>query len=111
MNREIYEARLNGEPVKKLSEKYGISNNAINTIVRREERKERLKDQRFYHILVSLTEDEELLTRTLNVLERNNIDSDETIMGVTKEQLLRYRNCGKATTELILKTVKLLRDN
>lgn len=107
--REIYEARLKGIPVKRLSEKYGISEGCVRTVCSREEQKERLKNQRYYQILISLTNDEELITRTLNVIERNNLASRESICEVTREQLLRYRNCGQVTTELILRTAEILR--
>jgi len=38
-NREIYEARLNGEPFTKLAEKYGVTPNCVSTIFKREQKK------------------------------------------------------------------------
>jgi len=38
-NREIYEARLNGESFTKLAEKYGVTPNCVSTIFKREQKK------------------------------------------------------------------------
>lgn len=39
INREIYEARLKGIPVKRLSEKYGISEGCVRTVCSRENKR------------------------------------------------------------------------
>lgn len=101
---------MKGESFKKLSERYGISACAVETVCQREERKERLKDQRYYQIIVSLSNDEELISRIFHVIERNKLDSEEELFKVTKERLMRLRNCGKTTTELILKAVELIKE-
>lgn len=108
-NRELYEARINGASFKKLALKYGITDNCVRTIFMREERKEKLKDTRYYQILTSLTDNEEMITRTVHVLERNELDSNEALLKVTKKELQRCRNCGDVMIDLILKIAGVIR--
>lgn len=110
-NREIYEERLAGAPYTKLAEKYGITTNCVRTIFNREQKKEELKNHKYYQLLVSLTENEEMISRTIHVLERNGLDSNEAIINVTRKELLKCRNCGEVMTDLILKIAEILREN
>ena len=108
-NREIYEARLKGASFKELAVKYGITDSCVRTIFVREERKEKLKDTQYYQILTSLTDNEEMITRTIHVLERNELDSNEALLNVTKIELQRCRNCGDVMIDLILKIADVIR--
>ena len=108
-NREIYEEREAGVPFTKLAEKYGMTTTCVNTIYKREKIKEELKDERYYQILVSLTDSEKMVTKTVHVLERNRINSAEAIMNVTRKELLKCRNCGDVMADLILKIGEILR--
>lgn len=108
-NREIYEAKEAGVPLTKLAEKYDMTVTCVKTIYRREKIKEELKDERYYQLLVSLTDSEEMVTKTVHVLERNNLNSAEAIMSVTKKELLKCRNCGDVMADLILKIAAILR--
>lgn len=109
-NREIYEERLAGAPYTKLAEKYGITTNCVRTIFNREQKKEELKNHKYYQLLVSLTDNEEMISRTIHVLERNGLDSNEAIINVTRKELLKCRNCGEVMTDLILKIAEILRE-
>ena len=109
-NREIFEAKEAGAPYTKLSEKYGMTVTCVKTIYNREKIKEELKDERYYQLLVSLTDSEEMITRTVHVLERNELASAEAIMNVTKKELLKCRNCGDVMANLILKIADILRN-
>ena len=108
-NRELYEAKEAGVPFTKLAEKYGMTVTCAKTIYRREKIKEELKNERYYQLIVSLTDNEEMITRTVHVLERNNLNSAEAIMNVTKNDLLRCRNCGEVMAKLILDIADILR--
>lgn len=110
-NREVYEDRLSGMSIAKLSEKYGVTGQCIKTIIEREERKERLRDYRWYQILEEVADCEEMVTRTVHVLERSGYDSEEAIMSVTRNELLRCRNCGEAMIKLIFRIADILRKN
>lgn len=109
-NREIFEERLNGAPFTKLAEKYGISANCVRTIFNREQKKEELKNHKYYQLLRELTDNEEMISRTIHVLERNGLDSNEAILNVTRKELLKCRNCGEVMTDLILKIAEMLRE-
>lgn len=109
-NRVIYEAILNGETRKALATRYGLTCNAIDTIFRREKRKEASKDYRFYQILVDIIDKEETKTRMLNVIQRNGFGTDEELLKVNKNMLLKCRNCGEGTANLILKVADILRE-
>ena len=63
-----------------------------------------------YKELVSLTDSDEMITRTVHVLERNELASAEAIMNVTKKELLKCRNCGDVMADLILKIADILRN-
>ena len=108
-NREIYEEREAGAPFTQLAEKYGMTTTCVNTIYKREKIKEELKNERYYQLLVSLTDSEKMITKTVHVLERNHINSAEAIMNVTKKELLKCRNCGDVMADLILKIGEILR--
>jgi len=108
-NREIYEARVSGASFRELALKYGVTDSCVRTIFEREERKERLKDTRYYQILTSLTDNEEMITRTIHVLERNELDSNEAILNVTRKELQRCRNCGDVMIDLIMKIADVIR--
>jgi len=108
-NREIYEAKEAGAPYTKLSEKYGMTVTCVKTIYNREKIKEELKDERYYQLLVSLTDSEEMITKTVHVLERNKLNSAEAIMSVSRKELLKCRNCGDVMADLILKIADILR--
>ena len=105
-NRELYEAKEAGVPFTKLAEKYGMTVTCANTIYRREKIKEEHKNERYYQLLVSLTDSDEMITRTVHVLERNELASAEAIMNVTKKELLKCRNCGDVMADLILKSIQ-----
>ncbi len=109
-NRELYEAKEAGVPFTKLAEKFGMTVTCANTIYRREKIKEEHKNDRYYQLLVSLTDSEEMITRTVHVLERNGLDSPEAIMNVTRNDLLKCRNCGEVMAKLILDIADILRN-
>ena len=73
-------------------------------------KKEELKNHRYYQLLISLTDNEEMITRTIHVLERNNLDSTEALLNVSRKELFKCRNCGEVMVELIIKLAELLRE-
>lgn len=101
-NKEIYEAKIRGLSFSCLAREYGVSESCVRNIFKNEERKERLKHTRYYCVLKILTYNEEMITRTINVLERNGLDSDEAILNVTRKELQQCRNCGEVMINLIL---------
>ena len=107
-NRELYEAKEAGVPFTKLAEKYGMTVTCAKTIYNREKIKEELKDEKYYQLLVSLTDSEEMITKTVHVLERNKLNSAEAIMSVSRKELLKCRNCGDVMADLILKIADIL---
>lgn len=109
-NREIFEARESGASFTSLAKKYGVTETCVRIIYMREERKERLKQHKYYQLLTSLTDNEEMITRTIHVLERSGYDSDEAIMSVTRAELLRCRNCGEVMINLIFQIADKLRE-
>ena len=58
---------------------------------------------------MSLTDNEEMITRTITVLERNKLNSDEAILNVTRKELLKCRNCGEVMIGLILRIAESIR--
>lgn len=107
-NREIYEAIEAGTPLARAAEKYEMTITCVKTIYKREKIKEELKDERYYQLLVSLTDSEEMITKTVHVIERNKLNSVEAIMNITKKELLKCRNCGEVMANLILKIADIL---
>ena len=101
--RKIYEERLAGATYKSLEKKYDISYDVIINICRKVERHERLMQEKYYQILLSLTDDQNMIIRAVNVLERYGLNSVDAITKVTRYQLLKCRSCGVATADLILK--------
>jgi len=108
-NREMFEASLRGESVAKIAEKYGTSYSSVKNILEKEQKKEELKGERYYQILTTLTDSPELVMRTVHVLERSGLNSKEAILSVTRNDLLRCRNCGVTIASLILKIADTLR--
>lgn len=58
---------------------------------------------------MSLTDNEEMITRTITVLERNKLNTDEAILNVTRKELLKCRNCGEVMIDLILRIAESIR--
>lgn len=108
-NKAIYEERESGISFTELAEKYGVTVTCLKTIYNREKKKVELKDERYFQILVSLTDNEEMISRTLHVLERNELNSAEAIMRVPRKELLKCRNCGEVMADLIMKIADILR--
>lgn len=108
-NREIYEARERGASFGELGREYGVTGSCIKTIYEREKKKEKLKQHKYFNILVSLTDNEEMITRTITVLERNKLNTDEAILNVTRKELLKCRNCGEVMIDLILRIAECIR--
>jgi len=109
-NKVIYEEREAGVSFKELADKYGVTVTCLKTIYNREKKKVEMNDERYFQILVSLTDNEEMISRTLHVLERNELNSAEAIMRVSRKELLKCRNCGEVMTDLIMKIADILRD-
>ena len=108
-NKQIYEDRLKGLTFVELSEKYGISKNCARQLFVQEQRDEERRQNKLYQIINSLSDNHEFVTRTYNVMVRNNIDTKEAILNVTPKELLTYRNCGKAMIDLIMRLADILR--
>ena len=109
-NREIYEARENGTTFSELARQYEITPNCVRIIYEREKKKEELKEHKYYNILATLTDSEEMITRTIHMLERNGLDSNEAILSATRKQLMKCRLCGEVMTDLVLKVAEVLRE-
>ena len=109
-NREIYEAREGGTTFAELARRYVITPNCVRIIYEREKKKEELKEHKYYNVLASLTDNEEMITRTIHMLQRNGLDSDEAILSATRKQLMKCRLCGEVMTDLILKAADVLRE-
>ena len=109
-NRDIYEAHMAGKTFAELAKQYEVSANCVRIIFEREKTKEELKQHQYYHILASLTDSEEMITRSIHMLQRNDLDSNEAIMNVTRKQLSKCRLCGEVMADLILKVADVLRE-
>lgn len=109
-NRDIYEAREAGKTYAELARKYEITANCVRIIYEREKKKEELKQHQYYNVLSSLTDSEEMITRTIHMLQRNDLDSNEAILSVTRKQLMKCRLCGEVMADLILKAADVLRE-
>jgi DNA-directed RNA polymerase alpha subunit len=108
-NKQIYEDRLKGLTFVEIGEKYGISKNCARLLFVQEQRYEERKQNKLYQLICSLSDNQEFVTRTYNVMVRNNIATKEAILNVTRKELLTYRNCGKAMIDLIMKMADILR--
>ena len=108
-NKQNYEDRLKGLTFVEIGEKYGISKNCARLLFVQEQRYEERKQNKLYQLISSLSDNQEFITRTYNVLVRNNLDSKEAILNVTPKELLTYRNCGKAMIDLIMRLADALR--
>ena len=108
-NKQIYEDRLKGLTFAEIGEKYGISKNNARMHYVQEEREQERRQNKLYQLVNSLSDNQEFVTRTYNVLVRNNLDSKEAILNVTPKELLTYRNCGTAMIGLIMKMADILR--
>ncbi|MBQ3544938.1 MAG: hypothetical protein IJA34_08145 [Lachnospiraceae bacterium] len=70
-----------------------------------------IEQYKYYEILSSFTDNEKMIIKTINVLERNELDSREKLITVTRKELLKYWNCGEVMTELIMQLSEFLQDN
>ena len=109
-NRAIYEARISGSKFKDISMKYGITSNRAKQIYEREKKKQEIKQYKYYEILSCFTDNEKMIIKTINVLERNELDSKEKLITITRKELLKYWNCGEVMTDLILKVADVLKE-
>ena len=109
-NKDIYEKRLSGKTFTEIGEQYGVTSNRARLIFENEKRKEELKQHKYYNVLVSLTDNEEMITRTITVLERYKLNTDEAIVSVTRKELLKCRNCGDVMIDLILRIAERIRN-
>ena len=109
-NKTIYEEREAGTTYSELARRYEITPNCVRIIYEREKKKEELKEHQYYKILSSLTDNEEMITRTIHMLQRNALDSNEAILNVTRKQLMKCRLCGEVMTDLVLKVADILRE-
>lgn len=109
-NKTIYEEREAGTTYSELARRYEITPNCVRIIYEREKKKEELKEHQYYKILSSLTDNEEMITRTIHMLQRNGLDSNEAILNVTRKQLMKCRLCGEVMTDLVLKVADILRE-
>ena len=109
-NRDIYEAREAGKTFAELARQYEITSNCARIIYEREKKKEELKQHKYYNVLASLTDNEEMITRTIHMLQRNGLDSNEAILNATRKQLMKCRLCGEVMTDLVLKVADVLRE-
>lgn len=64
-NKDIYEQRLSGKNFAEIGEQYDVTSNRARVIFENEKRKEKLKQHRYYNVLVSLTDNEEMQERLL----------------------------------------------
>lgn len=110
-NRAIYEARISGSKFTDVAEKYGITSNRARQIYENEKKKEEIKKYKYYNILSSFTDNEKMITMTINVLKSNRLDSRENLITVTRKELLKYWNCGEVMTELIMQLSEFLQEN
>jgi len=102
-NREIYEKRLQGVGYRELGEEYGITPNCARLIYEREKKKEERKENPIYAYLLTLTDNEEIISRTCTILRRNNLETKEELIKVERNYLLKkVRNCGEVITDLIM---------
>ena len=109
-NRTIYEEREAGTTYSELARRYEITPNCVRIIYEREKKKEELKEHKYYNVFLSLTDNEEMITRTIHMLERNGLDSNDAILSATRKQLMKCRLCGEVMTDLILKAAEVLRE-
>lgn len=108
-NRKIYEERLSGETYTVLSKKYGVTPGNATAIFNHMKKQESLKCNPYYPILASLTQNDQLITRAIHVLNRSNLNPRETLLGLSKNDLLKCRNCGETTAALILQVAEIIR--
>ncbi len=108
-NKEIYEDRMAGLKFREIGDKYGLSYNCARQLFVQEKKKEERKQSRLYNLLASLSDNREFVTRTYNVLTRNNLDTKEAILNVTPKELRKCRNCGKVMIDLIMQMADILR--
>lgn len=108
-NRCIYEERLSGESYVAISEKYGISPSSATAIFNQMRNRESLRSNPYYPIMTILTQNEQLITRAIHVLNRCDLNPKETLLQLSKKDLLTCRNCGETTAELILQVAEIVR--
>lgn len=108
-NKEIYEAYLKGVKKCELAVKYEVSNSRIRQIIEKEKRKEEKGKEDVYIIMKSLCKDESLLARTITVLERNGIFTEEDFLTLDRKSLLKLRNCGTQMTDFIMEVQDVIK--
>lgn len=109
-NREIYEAVSEGASFSEIGEKFGVSTACVRQIFQKEKQKEEIRQDEVYKVLITLTDDEKFITRTLTVLRRHKINTCEELKKVfSRKDLLGMRNCGETMMELLLKAASVLR--
>ena len=100
-NEEIYAARQNGTSVSELSKKYGLSDNRIRAICKRQDEKLVNEADLLYMAIRVLTSDVGFAGVVYGTLKRNGIHTIEEAKALTDEQMKKMRNCGSRMTELL----------
>ena len=105
-NRAIYEEHMKGASFKELAEKYSVSSARAKELFEREEKKENYRSNEIYILLEKFCEDEQLKTKTVSVLEREQAMNVEGFVALNVRNIKRIRNCGLKMQSVLLKILE-----
>lgn len=111
-NQAVYQAVMNGKKIKDVAEEFGISSNLVQSIYKKQAKKEERRKNPLYQLIEKHCEDEKLCTGIFTVLTRLNATTEEEFMKLNRKFLLRYaRNCGEVMVGIIEKVQDDIRNN
>lgn len=102
-NRKIYQEYLEGATYTELAEKYSVSTTRVRKIFQMEKMREECNENEVFKVLFALCDDEQLISKTITVLQRIGATSKEELLKLDRKTIKKARNCGVVMVELIMK--------
>lgn len=104
----IYKERKAGTTLDDLSKKYDLTKERVRQICLKIDEREQWMNDRVYAVLYSLASDKRNATKAYKILKRTGYHTEEKIVTLTEERILKIRSCGLICKDLIVKTKEII---
>lgn len=104
----IYKERKAGATLDDLSKKYDLTKERVRQICLKIDEREQWMNDRVYAVLYTLAFDKRNATKAYNILKKIGYDTEEKLVTLTEEKVLRFRNCGLICKDLIMKAKEII---
>lgn len=110
-NRQMYEEYLEGATFTELAKRYEVSVTRARSLCKMEKVREEHLRHEVFRVLFILTDDEQMISKTITVLERLGATTIEEVLKLDRKVLMKTRNCGTVITELIMNAKEFFQEN